>query len=273
MAALQHSGLPVRGFDHAVDPVDDVRDRARVEAVVAEARGVVHLAAMSRVAWAHADPDGCWATNVTGTQHVVEALRPEQWVLFASSREVYGTPASLPATEDAPLRPLNVYARAKIEGERLARSHPGRGAVVRLSNAYGDTLDHADRVLPAFARAAATGRTVRVDGGERTFDFVHIRDVVRGLMALVGSLEEGRVPPVVHLTTGVGTSLGALAELACRTGAAGQVAGPERDFDVERFVGDPGRAHAVLDWRAEVSVEQGFAALVAAYREGGDQGM
>ncbi|MEO8630408.1 MAG: NAD-dependent epimerase/dehydratase family protein [Betaproteobacteria bacterium] len=59
---------------------------------------------------------------------IEEAERQHQppWLIFASSREVYGQPASLPATEDAPLRPVNVYGRSKLEGEYLvdaARGH------------------------------------------------------------------------------------------------------------------------------------------------------
>jgi nucleoside-diphosphate-sugar epimerase len=69
--------------------------------------------------------------------------------------------------EDAPLSPRNVYARSKVAVEQLTEEARERGmiaAVVRFSNVFGDTEDHADRVVPAFARAAAAGGTVRVDG-------------------------------------------------------------------------------------------------------------
>lgn len=32
--------------------------------------GIVHLAAVSRVVWGEKDPEGCWQTNVIGTQNV-----------------------------------------------------------------------------------------------------------------------------------------------------------------------------------------------------------
>jgi len=263
--ALDADGHQVVGFDVATVPHDDVRDASRLGQAVRGCDGVIHLAAVSRVAWAHADPERCWSVNVGGVENLLAALTAQQWVLFASSREVYGNPARLPATEDAAMRPLNVYARAKIEGERLVREHP-RQAIVRLSNAYGPVADHADRVVPAFARAAARGGSVRVDGAGRTFDFVHLDDVVTGVYALVRRLASGDELPPVHLTTGVGTSLGRLAELATRHGATAASPGVERDYDVERFVGDPARAEALLGWRPTVSIDQGFARLVADLR-------
>jgi nucleoside-diphosphate-sugar epimerase len=262
---LRRLGLQPVVFDHAVDHRDDTRDAAAVRHAVASVVGVVHLAAISRVAWAHADPAACWATNVGGTLRVLEALQSHQWVLFASSREVYGTVAGL-ATESTPCHALNVYARAKLAGEELVAGHDGPVGIVRLSNAYGTTADHADRVVPAFARAAARGEAVRVDGAERTFDFVHVDDAARGIALMVHRLQTGLPLPTLHLTTGQGTSLGALGELAVRHGAAGMVAGPERDYDVERFVGDPSRARAVLGWQARRRLVDGFAELVEAFR-------
>ena len=38
-------------------------------------------------------------------------------MLFASSREVYRESSSLPAEENAPLTPVNVYGRSKVAGE------------------------------------------------------------------------------------------------------------------------------------------------------------
>src|SRR5690606_3758971 len=100
----------------------DVRDRDRVREVVAEVDGVVHAAAISRVIWGEQEPALCWATNVAGLRNVLEmaaASARAPWVIFASSREVYGQADHLPVTEDCPLRPVNVYGRSKVEGERL----------------------------------------------------------------------------------------------------------------------------------------------------------
>ncbi|MCB9678314.1 MAG: NAD-dependent epimerase/dehydratase family protein [Alphaproteobacteria bacterium] len=269
-AALRARGHEVVPLDvRGADPVD-VRDADAVEARARGCHGVVHLAAVSRVVWAERDPAVCESTNVGGTVNVLERSG-DAWVLFASSREVYGQPTVSPTPESAPLAPLNVYGRAKVAGEQRvlgAREAGRRTAVVRLSNVYGAAPDHADRVVPAFARAAATGGELRVDGLAHAFDFVWLDDAVDGLLRIIGQLAEGAVLPPLHLVTGQSTTLGALAELAVRcagTGATVRTAAP-RAFDVERFCGDPRLAAEVLGWRATTGIEAGMERMVRAFR-------
>lgn len=278
--ALEADGARVAGLDLRGPGGEegDTRDARRVRDAVSGCRGVVHLAAVSRVAWGERDPDACFATNVGGTGNVVAAMAAERarsprgpWLLFASSREAYGHAGRLPVAEDAPLRPINVYGRTKVEGERLAmaaRDSGLRTAVARLSNVYGSTRDHADRVVPAFARAAALGGLLRVEGEDSAFDFTHIDDTVRGLTALIGRLDGGEAPPPAHLVTGRSTSLGELAALAVElagTGAPIARTAP-RSFDVARFHGDPARARELLGWTARTPLRRGLARLIGDFR-------
>ena len=128
-------------------------------------------------------------------------------------------------TEDAPLRPVNVYGRCKLEGERLVEAAGGKGlraAIVRLSNVYGSPHDHADRVLPAFARAAVRGSALRVEGEAHVFDFTHLDDTVRGIIAVIGLLSQGHAkPPPINLLTGRPHTLGEAASLAVQLAGTG----------------------------------------------------
>ncbi len=270
--ALRALGYKVVGCDllgHGSD-LGDVRDAEYIESRMADCDGVLHLAAVSRVAWAEADPALCEGTNVGGIRNILAAARRREkppWVLFASSREVYGHVAELPATEDTPLRPINVYGRSKVAGEDMIREAAAEGiraATVRLSNVYGAADDHVDRVIPAFLRAAMAGGELRVEGGGNTFDFVHLSDVARGLCALINRMSgTGPLPPPVHLVTGVPTSLGQLARLAVDLGSddAECTEYPARDFDVSVFHGDPARAADELDWKARVPLREGMKML------------
>lgn len=270
-------GLDIRAEDSAAR--GDLCDADRAAAAMRDVGGVLHLGAVSRVVAGERDPDLCWRVNVAGTRGLLDlALKngARPWIIYASSREVYGQQDELPVQEDAPLRPMNVYARSKAEAEHLvnaAREAGLRTAILRFSNVYGDTDDHADRVVPAFARAAALARhgaqDIRVDGPACTFDFTHITDTVDGILRVARLLQDGeaKLPPI-HLVTGLSTSLGELAALAARIG------GPSlrvtetapRGFDVYRFAGDPTRAAQLLGWRATTFIEQGFAALAERFR-------
>jgi UDP-glucose 4-epimerase len=273
-AALRARGFAVAGLDLKLPADDpgcaDIADGARVTPVMDGCCGVVHLAAVSRVAWAERDPEGCWRTNVEGTRSVLAAARrssAQPWLLFASSREVYGEPTRLPVVEDDALRPVNAYGRSKAEGERLVLEARQAGmvtAVVRFANVYGSTDDHPDRVVPAFARAAVEGSDLRVDGSGSTFDFTHLDDTLAGVLAAVDALEQGeRRLPTIHFCTGRATTLGELARIANRAGGERSqiLEMPRRTYDVTRFVGDPRRARAVLGWEAGIDIVDGVRRL------------
>ena len=151
----------------------------------------------------------CVQTNVTGTGNVLSVAEESQskpWVLFSSSREIYGEPERLPVLEDDCPSPVNVYGRSKADAEELvlnARRRGARIAIVRLANVYGSCRDHADRASPAFARTALEGLPLHVYGRDNAFDFTHISDVVQGLMRVVGHLARGTVDlPIIHFATG-----------------------------------------------------------------------
>lgn len=254
----------------------DVRDVARVRQAVDRCDGIIHLAAVSRVVWGERDPELCRATNVHGLRNVLaEAARSpgRPWVIFASSREVYGHPETLPVDEDCPVRPVNVYGRSKVEGEQLveaARRDGVRACVVRLSNVFGSIDDHADRVVPAFARGAALGQELRVDGADHTFDFTHVDDVAAGIVTLAEMLasDESPPPPPIQFVSGTATTLEQLATLAIDIAGTRSTVrhAPPRDFDVALFVGSYRRAQQMLGWTPRVSLQDGLERLISDFR-------
>lgn len=283
VGAFHSQGYAVNHLDLRADDGfarGDTRDAAHVRQCMDGCDGIIHLAAVSRVVTAERNPDLCWSTNVDGTRNVIQAAlasprRP--WLVFASSREVYGQPAALPVDEDCPLVPVNIYGRSKVEGERLiedARTQGLRACTVRLANVFGSVADHRDRVVPAFARASLEGQPLRVDGRGNTFDFTHISDVANGILALTKRLLDGAAPPPpIHFVSGIPTTLGKLAEMAIQiANSRSEIRqAPPRDFDVAKFFGSRARAKAFLGWEPQVSLRAGLERLIADFRaEAGD---
>jgi nucleoside-diphosphate-sugar epimerase len=279
---LRAEGIEVAELDLRADQPrsrGDLCDRDRLGTALQGVGGVIHLGAVSRVIDGERDPARCWRVNseATGDLLRLAALAtPRPWIVYASSREVYGQQDALPVPEHAPLRPKNIYARSKAEAERLMGESRIAGlqtAILRFSNVYGDTRDHADRVVPAFARAAALagqgGGEVRVDGRDCTFDFTYVADVADGILRVVRLLRDGETAlPPIHFVTGIQTSLGQLASLARSVGGPSLriVDAPPRNFDVHRFAGDPAQAERLLGWRATTELAAGFEKLAEAYR-------
>lgn len=276
--AFRAEGYAVTELDIRADAPSmrgDIRDAARVRQAMQDCDGVVHLAAISRVVTAQQGPELCRSTNVDGLRTVLDAAwaasrRP--WLIFASSREVYGQPPVLPVDEDCPLAPVNVYGRSKAAGETLvedARKRGQRACTIRLSNVFGSVDDHPDRVIPAFVRAALSGQPLRVDGDAHTFDFTHTSDVAMAILALTRLLLSGQTPPPpIQFVSGAPTTLGDLARLVVDLAGSRSVIrqAPSREFDVARFVGNGARAKALLGWEAQVSLRAGLEHLIADQR-------
>lgn len=275
--ALRAQGIEVIEFDiKGSGPAKgDILDADRLRDAAARADGIFHLAALSRVVWGQNNPVLCRRTNVEGVRNVLDAAAAsprKPWVVFSSSREVYGQPAKLPVTEDMPLLPMNVYARSKVAGERLvsaARDAGMHASLVRFSNVYGLTSDHSDRVIPAFAREAAMGGRLRVEGSGNTFDFTHIDDVTVGLVSLTKLMtEDGPPPPPIHFVCGKPCTLGELAEKSVALAGTGATTyeAPARDFDVGRFYGSYARAQEMLGWTPSTPLDDGLSRLIADFK-------
>ena len=272
------AGVDVRGLDiRGADP-RDIRDLDAVTALSDDLDGVVHLAAISRVAWGESHPDLCSSVNVDGTSVLLEAMQrrsPQAWMLFASSREVYGNPVRAKVREDDPLEPVNTYGRSKLEGERLiaeARTAGLAGAILRLSNVYGGRADHPDRAIPALTGRALEGDVLRITGGSHYFDFVHVQDVAEALFKTAHLLDRGAKDlPTVHLTTGIATSLLELARLAVTV--TGSVSPIEevgaRNFDVSGFCGDPAAAAGLIGWDPKIPLREGLGMVANDLRQNG----
>lgn len=279
--ALELSGQPFKGIDIKRPTIaqsciqGSILDADIMRELIRQSSGIVHLAAVSRVIHGQQNPDLCRKLNVDATETILTHIRESghrPWILYGSSREVYGNPVFFPVTEDHPVSPINIYGETKAQAEALIKGHGELGfpaCIIRFSNVFGDPVfDHLDRVVPAFAQKAAYGGVIRVDGSYNSFDFTFLRDVIHGLLCLIERIQQSTsyLSPI-QFVSGIETTLGSLAELALDS-AHGKVLvreAPSRDYDVSRFYGSYERAKSVLSWEPKVDLKAGFRELVAAY--------
>lgn len=81
--------------------------------------GVIHLAAISRVIDGHKNPELCNETNVIGTENILSIIGKgmvKPWIIFSSSREVYGESKIFPVEENFKKNPINIYGVTKLKG-------------------------------------------------------------------------------------------------------------------------------------------------------------
>jgi len=275
-SVLEDAGVDVCGCDLRSDIAAekfDFRDIEKTRAALKGCDGVLHLAAVSRVVWGETHPELCRAVNVRGAKLFMREVTqtvPGAWFVFASSREIYGAPPKLPCTADTPPSPENLYARTKLAGEKMVRKLRDSGmrtAVLRFSNVFGSVDDHADRVVPAFAAAAAQNRTLTVYGGDSLLDFTPLADAADAILRAVNVMNNsnGSLPPI-DVVTGRATSLLNMAKMAVQFGNGVITCEPPRAFYPARFQGDPLPAKDMLGWEPRVNLESAVRDLVEQYK-------
>jgi UDP-glucose 4-epimerase len=267
-AALRGSGMIVTGLDRrknadivcTLAPDDDLTELA------ASFDGIVHLAGMTRVKWGEENPSLCQTENAALTERLTAAcaISPTSpWLIYASSREVYGEPITLPVIDDAPLAPINVYGRSKVAAEEAVAAAGREGlrtAILRFSTVYGGVGDHVDRLFPALMQRALTGTALMLNGSDTILDPTWIDDAVEAILAVAVRLADGAVPDgAILLSSGAGASLADIAQqiLRATSSRSAIVEQAPRDYDTHRFVGNPARARAWLGWHASTQLDEG----------------
>jgi GDP-4-dehydro-6-deoxy-D-mannose reductase len=247
----------------------DLRDADAIRAAVAAARpeAVFHLAARAHVGESWSDPSGFLSDNVALTQNLLEAVRseaPDAVVVAVSSGEVYGPPATLPVTEEAPLRPQNPYAVSKASADLLAGfyadAHGLRVIRTRPFNHAGPGQEP-NYAIASFARQAAAGRRIVTGNPDSRRDYTDVRDVVRAYRLLA---ERGE-PGVYNVCSGRTASARELVELL----GGEQEVDPAlvRAHEVMEVRGSYERLRAATGWEPEIPLEQTLADTVAWWRE------
>jgi nucleoside-diphosphate-sugar epimerase len=161
-------------------------------------QAVVHLAAIVGFPACQAvGREVAWRYNVEATQHVFEGAAElgVKRLAFASTYSNYGVaPDGGLVTEESPLNPQSLYAETKIAAEEYLLSNAGEACaplIFRFATLYGlSPRTRFDLIVNQFVLEAFTKRELLIYQRGYSRSFVHIRDVVRGILLGLEAPEE-----------------------------------------------------------------------------------
>lgn len=215
--------------------LEGIENRQLLAELVDESDAIFHLAAAVGVRLIVESPVRTIATNVDGTQIVLQlASKKRKLVFIASTSEVYGKSKEIPFREDADLvlgpttKGRWSYAASKALDEFLALSYWKEQRlpviVCRFFNTVGPRqTGRYGMVLPNFVSQALSGKPITVFGtGEQSRCFCDVSDTVEALSRLL--ISEGAVGEVVNIGTDREISIEDLARLVkARTGSSSPI--------------------------------------------------
>jgi UDP-glucose 4-epimerase len=244
-------------------PVPDIK----YSKVLVPADVLFHLAGGAGIAASMDNPEADLEANTKLTLQVLEAIRAGRasTMVLASSCAVYGI-ANGAAREDLPPQPISPYGVSKLAAEHYVRVyhllHKIDGRIARIGNAYGPGQRRLV-VYDLVKRALEQGAPLRLRGdGMEVRDFIHAKDVARGLIAIalrgkpggVYNVSAGQPLSLLELATMIATAAGLPNEsVEC---SKEQEIGKVREFypSTERLAG--------LGFRVSEPIEQGITETV-----------
>src|SRR5215212_9898278 len=154
-----------------------VTDAGLVGRLTAGCDRVFHLASAWRVV--NVSDEVYYDTNVNGTRVVAAAaLEHGARLVHCSTCGVHGNPKQVPATENAPIAPEDIYQRTKWQGEQVVREYLDRGlwaTIIRSTSHYGP--GDPERILHVYKRVAR-GRFTFLGPGTAHFHLLYIDNLV-----------------------------------------------------------------------------------------------
>jgi UDP-glucose 4-epimerase len=248
--------------------VGDVRDRALMDATLAGADLVLHMACDNLRA-SLGRPMHTHDVNATGTLTVALASIEAgvRRFVYVSSSEAYGTALETPMPETHPLEPTTVYGASKAAGELYTqgcmRTYEIEATVIRPFNSYGPR-EHmtgtSAEVIPKFVDRIRSGLPPVIFGdGSQTRDFTWVEETAAGIVAAAACDE--LVGGAVNIAYGQGVSIAEVATMLLEIMDAPDLA-PERDErrpgDVDHHFADTAKARRVLGFAPTVSIREGL---------------
>lgn len=160
-------------------------------------------------------------------------------------------------SEDDPAWPASAYGLSKlsktIRFRQLSHLHGVPVRVARLFIPFG-VLDSPSKLIASVTNALLAGRSIDVTDGEIERDFLGIRDICRGYLALVHDFERDSMFDIFNLSQGRPTSLSTLLNSLARYLDADPSlicygARPSRRFEPLILFGRNEKARTTLAWQ------------------------
>jgi UDP-glucose 4-epimerase len=243
----------------------DITDPNRISEFIHNYKpeAIVHLAAITGVKKCEENPREAFAVNVGGTANVADAAaRSGSFLIFASSREVYGETVGQATAENDSLNPKNLYGVTKVMGEQVLwwfnRLKSLRFSILRFTNLYGPGGDQ--YVSNVIMKRALSNEDITIYGGSQTLNLIHVQDAAR---AITLALEKEVFSDAFNVGSADSVTLEELVGKIIKiTNSHSRVLRADmRPNETGRFVPDLTKASRKLGFSSEISLEEGLLRL------------
>jgi UDP-glucose 4-epimerase len=254
--------------------IGETGDQALVARLIRdhEVDSIIHFAASIVVPDSVRDPLGYYRNNTVNSRALIEsAVRNGiRHFVFSSTAAVYGNPATVPISEDAPTLPISPYGWSKLMTEIMlrdaSRAHGMGHVILRYFNVAGadpqgrtgQTSAAATHLIKvAVETALELRRKLEIFGtdyptpdGTCIRDYIHVSDLADAHKLALHYLRSGGNPLTLNCGYGHGFSVREVIETLKRVSAIDfkVESAPRREGDAARIVAASERIRDALGW-------------------------
>lgn len=258
-----------------IELIDNIFKEEKIE-------GVIHFAGLKAVGESVEKPLLYYRNNLDSTLTLLETMNKYNCkkFVFSSSATVYGSPASLPITEDFPLSTTNPYGSTKLMIENILRDlyvsdNTWSIAILRYFNPIGahesgligeDPNDIPNNLMPYIVKVATKkldylnvfGSDYETSDGTGVRDYIHVVDLAKGHLKALEKIKNTHICEEYNLGTGKGYSVLEIIEAFKKVN---NIDVPykiveRRPGDIAACYADPTKALKELNWKAEKTLDE-----------------
>lgn len=235
---------------------------------------IVHLAAKAGVRPSLEQPREYYATNVGGTQNLLEFAKQRhiRQFVFASSSSVYGTNPRVPwGEEDTNFAPISPYASTKLSAEMLGHVYANlydiRFIALRFFTVYGPR-QRPDLAIHKFTQLLFNNQQIPFYGnGTTRRDYTYVADIVQGIWAAINYRKSKF--ELINLgnnhTVGLADLVRTIERTTNRTATLQYL--PEQPGDVPQTYANINKAKTLLGYQPTTNIETGIELFVQWFEE------
>lgn len=262
----------------------DMRDSHSLSYLVRNKDYIFNLAGQVSHQDSMNDPLMDMEINVRAQLVLLEACRlfnPSAVLVYASTRQFYGTPEYTPVDERHPLNPPDINGINKLAGEQYhtlySRVHGMKTVSLRLTNTYGPRQlikNSRQGFIGWFVNRAITGKSIQLfGGGDQIRDFNHVDDVVDAFLLAAAT------PACYGAYFNLSGDKASLYDIANQLvtasghGSVEKILFPEerKKIDIGSFWGNSDKFKAATGWTPQTDLQQGLSQTINYYQENMNQ--
>lgn len=245
--------------------IDIVKEMGKLKALLEKEKPeyVINVSAFSEVGLSNERPLEYFDINTKAPIELCQFLRGQKWLkkyVHISSAEIFGSCAT-PATETTLFNPSTPYAVSKAAADHflftMMKNYQFPVLIIRSTNVYGKH-QQLFKIIPRTMIYLKMGKTIELHGGGKSAkSFVHIKDVVNGLLLALHKNKEG----VFHLSVPSEQKICDIVSSVCKLMGFNEKTSvknvEERLGQDTKYTLDCSKAKRELGWAPSVSFSEG----------------